>query len=255
MQKKKYFIKILPDSITKGSPCKYIQDVLHFKVPYTYRYKINPTDIACQALIGDELALQWLLEYQYEDGCYYHHYDEPFYGTKLPWVSGLTQALAASALIRAGYRKKANMAMSGLYDNSYFDGYVTEKPNVIVVNAWIFALFAMQDMCDAGEFYQWMLEPTLKKLKAYFKSGKSTLKNGWSRYDYTGIPSTPFYHKLLIEQLEALENMFLSDTFGIVLGEMRFAKYPKYTRLAYIAKKRHINILSMYWRRRQWLKE
>ena len=240
----------------KNRPCKYIGDVLHFKVPYTNEYAINPTDIACQALIGDEEALAWLLLYQdNRDGTWKHNYDEPFYGTKSSWVSGLTQALAASALIRNGYNKEANMAMAALYDNCYFDGYVTEKPNAIVINAWIFALFAMKDMCDAGEFYQWMHDETYAKIRAYFKSGKALFKNGWSRYDHIGIPSTPFYHKLLTEQLEVLDNLYLSDTFGFTAEKMKGAKYPKYRRIAYVVRKRGIHTLPTYWRRKKWLKK
>lgn len=265
MLEKKYFIETLPDTITKGRPCDYsitplengevLKLPLH-KVPYTNEYAINPTDIACQILEGDKGALGWLLISQdYDSGTWKHYYNEPFYGTKAPWISGLTQALAASALIRNGYKEEANMAMNGLYNSSYFDGYVSEKPNAIVINAWIFALFAMKDMCDAGEFYQWMHDATLVKIKAYFKSGRALFKNGWSRYDYTGIPSTPFYHKLLMEQLEALDNLYLSDTFGLALEKMRGAKYPKYTRLAYVVKKRHIYTLPTYWRRRKWLKK
>ena len=164
MLKKKYFIKTLPDSLTKGLPTIHPawSEVPLIKVPYTDKYEVNPTDAACMALMGDEKALDWLLDNQdRETGVYWHWYNDVYYGIAKPWCSGLTQALAASALIRHGYKKEANMAMWGLYDNSYFDGYVTEKPGVIVINAWIFALFAMQDMCDAGEFYQWMLEPTL----------------------------------------------------------------------------------------------
>ena len=258
MLKKKYFIKTLPDSLTKGLPTIHPawSEVPLIKVPYTDKYEVNPTDAACMALMGDEKALDWLLDNQdRETGVYWHWYNDVYYGIAKPWCSGLTQALAASALIRHGYKKEANMAMWGLYDNSYFDGYVTEKPGVIVINAWIYALFAMQDMCDAGEFYQWMLEPTLNKIKAFFKSGKALTKNGWSRYDQTGIPATLFYHGIVKEQIEALDNMYLSDTFGLTLEKMIGAKYPKLTRLAYVTKKRHIYSLPTYIRRRKWLKK
>ncbi len=254
MQKNKYFIETLPDCMTKGRPYEIIQDVPMAKVPYTIYYKVNPTDIACQAIMGDEKALEWLLYFQSRDGTWKHYYDDVFYGTKSPWVSGLSQALAASALIRNGYTKEANLAMVGLYDNSYYEGFVTEKPGVIVINAWIFALFAIKDMCDAGEYYQWMGEPVLEKIKAYLKSGKATLKNGWSRYDHTGILSTPFYHKLLVEQLEALDNMYLSDTIGLAFEKMRFAKYPKYKRTVQLLVKNNIKTPYIYWKRRKWLK-
>lgn len=240
----------------KNRPCKYIDGVLHFKVPYTNKYAINATDIACQALMGDKRALTFLLLYQNNiDGTWKHNYDEPFYGTKAPWISGLTQALAASALIRNGFIEEANMAMNGLYENSYFNGYVTEKPGVIVINAWIFALFAMKDMCDAGEFYQWMHDRTLEKIKAYFRSGKALFKNGWSRYDHTGVLSTPFYHKILTEQLEALDNMYFSNNFGFAADAMRGAKYPKGKRMIQLLIKNNIKTPYIYWKRRKWLND
>jgi len=51
-------VKTYPDAITKNRPYKWFNRTIPMsKVPYTNSYYINPTDVAAEALRGNDIAL------------------------------------------------------------------------------------------------------------------------------------------------------------------------------------------------------
>lgn len=89
-----------------------------------------------------------------------------------------------------------------------------EVPNTIL-NGWILALFGLYDRTlvydsrDARE----ALEASMSALLAYLREYDAGF---WSFYDTSGTLVSPFYHRLHIAQLEALELTYpeLESQFG-----------------------------------------
>jgi hypothetical protein len=72
-----------------------------------------------------------------------------------------------------------------------------------ILNGWIFGLYGLYDLTmadsrDAGE----VLEATLSALLAHLHKYDAGF---WSFYDTSGTMASPFYHRLHIAQLKALE--------------------------------------------------
>jgi len=78
-----------------------------------------------------------------------------------------------------------------------------EVPNTIL-NGWIFALFGLYDLTlvDDSRDAREALEASMSALMAYLRVYDAEF---WSFYDTSGTLASPFYHRLHIAQLEALE--------------------------------------------------
>lgn len=73
-----------------------------------------------------------------------------------------------------------------------------------ILNGWIFALYGLYDLAiaDDSQEAQETLEATLSALLARLRMYDAGF---WSFYDTSGTLASPFYHRLHIAQLEALE--------------------------------------------------
>jgi hypothetical protein len=73
-----------------------------------------------------------------------------------------------------------------------------------ILNGWIFALYGLYDftIADDSQDAQEALEATLSALLARLQMYDAQF---WSFYDTSGTLASPFYHRLHIAQLEALE--------------------------------------------------
>ena len=213
-----YHINILPDDISKGTPHKFDENgVIMSKIPYTQEYHYHTTTIASYILSNLDSKkvfypqLKWLLENQDDDGLYWHDFTLPFYDFEKPWVGGLAQGLAISALIRTSYADEAKRAFYGLCKKCIMTDrdknvWIAEYPKIpTILNGFIYALFGVYDII-----------PYTKKARILWDDCLRTLYNNlpkydigyWSRYDLeTGIPSTEFYHKIHIDQMGVLSDL------------------------------------------------
>ncbi|MEM3503919.1 MAG: D-glucuronyl C5-epimerase family protein [Nitrososphaeria archaeon] len=89
------------------------------------------------------------------------------------------------------------------------------KERSTILNGWIFSIFGIYDLwlATGDKIYKKYLEDSLTTLKREIKYYDS---NYWSFYDVKGNLSSPFYHLLHINQLEALE---------LIDGEGFFARF------------------------------
>jgi len=90
-----------------------------------------------------------------KDGTYKHNFVFPFYDNfPKPWVGGLAQGLAISALVQANNVEVAEKAFNGLQNNCiHVDGlgntWIEEyplAPPVKILNGFIYALFGVYDL-------------------------------------------------------------------------------------------------------------
>ena len=140
--------------------------------------------------------------------------------------SAMSQGEAISALVRAwsitqerNYLKAANRALDILAHDISKKGtrrhvpegsILEEVPSSRlsgVLNGWIFALFGVYDyfLAQKDPRARDLLEETIGALVAYLPQYNTGC---WSYYDLTGTLASPFYHRLHIAQLEALELAF-----------------------------------------------
>ncbi|GEM90763.1 hypothetical protein ODE01S_21970 [Oceanithermus desulfurans NBRC 100063] len=140
--------------------------------------------------------------------------------------SAMSQGEAVSALVRAWsiaqervYLGAASRALSVMLrtireggtlrtvqEGSILEEVPAQTPNGIL-NGWIFALFGLYDylLVQDDSQVRSAMEETLGTLIAYLPRYSTGY---WSYYDLTGILASPFYHKLHIAQLQALELAF-----------------------------------------------
>ena len=149
------------------------------------------------------------------------------YRLEPPWYSAMAQGEAASLLLRAGVSldrpelvRAAERAVAPLLSRAsplvveteegpVLEEYPTDPPTH-VLNGWINALWGLYDIANAGgelvgearDAYQRGLEALAARLPLY-----NTGWN-WSRYDLFPHAiihvTSPFYHRLHIEQLRAM---------------------------------------------------
>ncbi len=76
-----------------------------------------------------------------------------------------------------------------------------------ILNGWVFALYGLYDLAIAGgpRDAQEALDDTLGALLVRLQAYDAGF---WSLYDTSGTLASPFYHRLHIAQLEALESSF-----------------------------------------------
>jgi heparosan-N-sulfate-glucuronate 5-epimerase len=165
---------------------------------------------------------RWTLDSQDENGGW-EAWPPGFRRTgSLPY-SAMAQGEAASVLVRAfsatgddAYLEGARRALSPMLlpikkgGTSWLtsEGLILEEvpfrvPKTIL-NGWIFALYGLYDftIADDSQDAQEALEATLSALLARLQMYDAQF---WSFYDTSGTLASPFYHRLHIAQLEALE--------------------------------------------------
>ena len=239
----KYYIDTLPDCTDKKHPWKFDKNsVVLAKIPYTQEYHYHATNIAAYSLKHpkDNANLTWLLYNQDDTGAYHHNFTLPFYPMEKGWVGGLAQGLSASALIRRGYICEGKKAIDAMLKYCYDFGVIYEYPNVEILNGWIYALFGVMDLAKEDKEYESVVRTIMETIKQRVKEYDI---NGWTAYDSTGIPATPFYHNVHLKQFKVLN-----------IDWPQSARYPKFKRMLYIMKKNNIRIPLRYLERRKWLK-
>ena len=158
------------------------------------------------------------------------------YTLSAPWLSAMAQGEAASLLVRAAatFEKPAWLELAGEAIRPLLDGleplvattdegpvlqeYPTAPP-AHVLNGWIFALWGLYDVArspagnlDAESAFAAGVAALAGRIGLY------DIANGWSRYDLFPHPvpnvASPFYHRLHIEQLAALNRLAPSDALA-----------------------------------------
>jgi len=238
-----------------NSPMRKLDEsgVLLYRVPYTDSYHNYPVNIAQYALGNFEMFLDtkdnkyeeaflkqadWLVNNisdKKEFGIWEHGFVLPYYNfNKVPWVHGMAQGLAISALLRAFqitgnsiYFETAKRAY-GAFEKNIEEGgikFIDENGNVWleeytvlppphILNGFIYALFGIYD------FYH-----VIKNEKALnlWNEGVGTLEKNIGRYDngYWSLynllhkyPATKSYHILHIKQLKILYDLTSKEIFN-----------------------------------------
>ena len=177
-------------------------------------------------------AVDWVVQTMDERGGLAYLFPMPHtYELRPPWFSAMAQAEAASLLVRAArmlgdeeLRAAAVRVAEPLLgpdlgliartpDGPVLQEYPTTPP-AHVLNGWITALWGLYDVWHRGEpvvlesdrFRQAFLsgvDALLARLPLYYFGRR------WSRYDLFPHPlpnvASPFYHRLHVEQLKALD--------------------------------------------------
>jgi heparosan-N-sulfate-glucuronate 5-epimerase len=239
-----YHVDTLQSTISKNHPVQFDKNgVPKAKIPYTKNFQYHVTDIASYAIMNEHTPkifnaqINWLIKYIEPDGAYQHHFKFPFYKNfPSPWIGGLAQGLAISALCIAYKRKKeeeilntAKKAFTCLKKECTIkDGnntWIEEYPlKLHILNGFIYAIFGVYDINEITH---------MKTSNDLFNQCIQTLENTlkdydlgyWSRYSLHGsMPSTFFYHTLHIKQLNALYKITKNDLFLSYAN--KWSKYP-----------------------------
>ena len=136
------------------------------------------------------------------------------------WSSATAQGQAASLFVRVGLPDAAREVVRPLVEPSDLiawtsDGPVLQEyptdPPAHVLNGWIFALWGLYDVARAtgddvaGDMFKDGAAAVAARLPIYELAGR------WSRYDLYPHPiahaASPFYHRLHVEQLRALDEL------------------------------------------------
>ena len=257
------------------------------KIPYTQHFDYHTFAVASYALAyedNEEIFLpqiNWLLDHQDDDGAYRHNFKLPYYDFRPPWIGGLSQGLAISALIEAykKYNKKiyldqASQAFTCLSrdiddhgclhidENGYT--WIEEyniRPVPHILNGFIYALFGVYDFAQ---------ETNNTTAQTLWNDGIKTLENNlyryrnglWSRYNLVDrYPATIPYHTIHVKQLYALYEITKKDIFLQYATMWNKAAHNALIRWS-IQVKRHAQILGTHGfrgavkrhtTRRQWL--
>jgi len=229
-----YHIDTLPFSIQKGHPNKFDTDgVILSKIPYTQNYNYHVTAISSYAICNIEdkkkfsPQIKWLINNINDNGAYIHNFTLPFYENfPKKWIGGLAQGLAISALIRA-YRKTndknylitAKSAFKCLKNNCIYvdefgDKWIEEypiHPPLHILNGYIYAAFGIYDLLEeikdknVEKIWQETIETLIKNISKYDIGY-------WSYYSLKdSMPSTEFYHRIHIKQLNKLNQIYPND--------------------------------------------
>ena len=207
-----YHIQTLPFSMHKGHPYTFEDGILMSKIPYNQGYHYHLTSIASYAIAEypsrkSERHIEWIID-NLNNGCYYHDFDVITYdNVKAPWVGGLAQGLAISALMLYDEINVAKKVAEGLKRECVVDDIIQEYPGVTVLNGWIYAIFGLVDIFDT-DFLHVTLKKLLYELPKYVNPNRP-----WSIYDSTGMPATTFYHRVVFEQLKILYALTKIDEF------------------------------------------
>jgi heparosan-N-sulfate-glucuronate 5-epimerase len=195
--------------------------------------KVNPEwrQTACNAARGLAAALD-------PEGRLWHRWPvRHTYRLRSPWCSAMAQGQAVSLFLRvgldeddAGLVRAAGLASKTLVAESselvrmtgagpVLEEYPTE-PASHVLNGWIFALWGLYDLACLGDTaaarsFDAGVNTLIERLPLYDVAG------GWSRYDLFPHPLThvasPFYHRLHVAQLEAMEILVDGNPFAATI--------------------------------------
>lgn len=195
-------------------------------------------------------VVDWLLGAADESGLLAYLFPMPHtYRLSAPWYSAMAQAEAASLLVRGARTLEDDTLHSAavrfvrpLMEPSV--GLVTETaegpvlqeypthPASHVLNGWISALWGLYDVSHAdyaaelerdrvGEAFVAGVTALVARLPLY------RIGRGWSRYDLYPHPipnvASPFYHRLHVEQLAALDRLAPHDALRRTSEEWRRA--------------------------------
>lgn len=143
-------------------------------------------------------------------------------GTSRPYVIELMKRVQANMLQPVEY------GGASIYDGS--DPLLCEtctRDGNVVLNGWVFALFGIYDFAqvhDTPESHAtWLLcESSLRRrLLDYIRS------DGWSDYDSTGTPASPFYQELHIALLDALHILTGHTIYGDLTNRLRTGSHAR----------------------------
>ncbi len=238
---------------------------------YDGNYCAHPLEIAQYGLAswlawrksGDEKWIEhalsqcnWLVENQEENGAWFIRHKNPLdHDLPLPWVSGMANGLAISALMRAYWFTKEEQYLAAAkkaYDfleldvenggvKRYFDDdlYVYEeslKPKLEgILNGHLFSMFGIYDLSMEMEVCKVSFVDNIKNLKKILPKYDMGY---WSYYCMSGEIASGFYHRLVIFQLQSLveyDSYFLE--FAAKMQTYADSKF--YALRALIAKMRH----------------
>lgn len=196
-----------------------------------------------EALLGFDATCKLLLDRALpRDGAFLWPYEMevPKYGLKPPWFSAMAQGQMASVFVRAAVRDEqaadaALHAIRPLLDRaapfvvSSPTGPVLEEaptqPSSRVLNGWIYALWGLWDVAvglGSTEAHA-LFDDSLKALQASLDDYDT---GWWSRYSLWADGrdlAKPFYHRIHVEQLEALH--LLTGVSELASVASRWRKY------------------------------
>jgi len=236
-----YHIDMLPWDIPKKSPHKFDDaGVIMTKIPYTQEYHYHVTAVASQAISNDSKTftapIKWLVDNIEEDGSYQHNFTFPFYyNFPRPWVGGLAQGLAISALVQAGKLETAEKAFKALVDNCTYkdkhnDLWIEEYPldePAFILNGFIYALFGVYDLFkatgnkEAKKIWDKGIKTLVRNLDRYHMEDYN-----WSKYDlFEELPAQPFYHDVHVKQMKALYELTNNQIFLEYENKWKNAKF------------------------------
>lgn len=206
-------------------------------------------------------------------GRFVHHQEMPHtYDIQPPWYSAMAQGQGASLLVRAAHTldrpeltAQAVRAIEPLLSGEHglllhtADGPVLQEypsnPPAHVLNGWIWALWGLYDVACAGDHSNvaWEVAATsaTAAARAAFNDGVEALANrlgrydigrgNWSRYDLYPHPVTnvasPFYHRLHIEMLRALNELEPREAFTDAANRWEAGLASPSARIAAVARK------------------
>ncbi len=204
---------------------------------YDGNWYIHPLEVAQYGLAswlawrksGDEQWIEhalhqcnWLVENQEESGAWYMMHKNPLdHDLPLPWVSGMANGLAISALVRAYWYtndEKYLVAGKKAYTfleldvreggvKRYFDEnlYVYEeslKPDLEgILNGHLFSMFGIYDLSKEVQACEESFLDNIQNLKKILPKFDMEY---WTYYSMAGEISSGFYHRLVIFQLQSL---------------------------------------------------
>jgi len=290
----KYYVKKFPIMYKKETLYKLDNDgVLLTKIPYTENYEYSLESIAAFALKNMEEYMDfdcrkkvlnqvdWLVRNS-KEGVWQQNYKIPYYELKIPWVDGMGQGLAISALIRAyqltsnqEYLTVAKQAFSpfekkikeggNLFIDKRKKTWIEECPSIPpphILSGFIYALFGIYDL------YKIKLHKSACKI---WYEGIETLERNIERYDLgfwsrhnliDEYPAEFGYHEIHIEQLNALYE--LSEKKKFKEYAVKFDKYnnslfcrrkSKIKRGMAHVKKHGLGITKKYIEKKRWMNE
>jgi hypothetical protein len=155
------------------------------------------------------------------DGLLHYGFAMPHtYRLAAGWSSATAQGQSASLFVRVGLPDAARQAVRPLVEPSVLldvteEGPVLQEyptdPPAHVLNGWIFALWGLYDVArtTGDEAAAGAFEDGAAALAA--RLPRYELAGRWSRYDLYPHPiahaASPFYHRLHVEQLRALDEL------------------------------------------------
>lgn len=192
---------------------------------------------------------RWALENQQEDGSFNAFGCLDYPCTVSSMAQGEACSLLARAFIETGeevYRQACIKAADfmvldrnegGTSENTLDGLLLFEYPDKeLVLNGWIFSSFGLLDCYKITnrKHFELLWKETLRGIKANLKTFDSRF---WSKYETKGAFTSPFYHRLHISLLKALNNLDPSAEYDFYIKKWtRQANHPFCSRYAFVRK-------------------